>query len=302
MLLESQPETQAQIKAFHEAIESALDSLIPPQSSVSHALLFEAARYSLLSPAAKRLRPLLLLATVDALGGSREAALIPACSLELIHTYSLIHDDLPCMDDDDLRRGRPTLHKVYPEGQAILAGDFLLTYAFEKLATAPHLSALQKIDLITSLAQSAGGEGMIGGQVIDLSLAQAKTLPSWEVLCAMHRKKTAALIVAAIDCGAIISHASTSTRELLQKAGQSLGLAFQIVDDILDVMGREEEIGKPVGSDARNAKTTAVSLLGLDRARALSEELLASAEELLSSLPSSHLLFSLARTLVHRTS
>ncbi len=269
MPLESlQAPTKARIDTFHQAVEDTLNTLVHLKPLADHALLFEAARYSLLSPSAKRLRPLLLLATVDALGGSWEEALIPACSLELIHTYSLIHDDLPCMDDDDMRRGRPTLHKIYPEGQAILAGDFLLTYAFEVLAAAPFLSATQKVALISSLAKGAGGEGMIGGQVIDLLLAQTNLPPSWEVLHAMHAKKTAALIASAIDCGAIIGNASALHRETLQKLGKSLGLAFQIVDDILDVTGSEEEIGKPVGSDARNAKATAVSLLGLDGAQA----------------------------------
>lgn len=288
---------ESRLQTFRTHIEETLTHLVAEKPG-THALLYQAARYSLLSPA-KRLRPLLMLAAVEDLKGDYELALAPACALEMIHTYSLIHDDLPCMDDDDLRRGRPTLHKVYPEGQAVLAGDFLLTYAFETVAAAPHLSDAQKVALIYSLSQGAGGEGMIGGQVIDLLLEESAVSPTWEVLSVMHSKKTAALITTALDCGAIVAGATDNQRHQLRQSGQALGLAFQIIDDVLDVTGTEAEIGKPVGSDLRNAKTTAVTLLGLQEAQALAQSLLAKTESIFSSFP---LLLSLSRKLVHRIS
>jgi geranylgeranyl diphosphate synthase type II len=291
---------EERLTEFRERIETALDELVS-EKPATHALLYTAARYSLLSPA-KRLRPLLTLAAAADLDGDVEHALAPACALEMIHTYSLIHDDLPCMDDDDLRRGRPTLHKVFPEGQALLAGDYLLTYAFEVVATDTHLSDSQKVALIASLSQGAGGEGMIGGQVIDLLMEEAEVSPTWEILNDMHSKKTAALLMTALDCGAIVADASPAIRTKLRQVGLALGLAFQIVDDILDVTGTEAEIGKPVGSDIRNKKTTAVTLLGLPRAQTLARKLLSGAEQALASLPKpANLLLFLAQKFVNRS-
>ncbi len=225
------------IEEWHAAIDQRLDQLIAPCEETPYSPLFAAARYSLLSPG-KRLRPLLLLATVFSYETPLERAWSPACALEMIHTYSLIHDDLPCMDDDDLRRGRPTLHKVYPEWQALLAGDYLLTYAFEVLAQSCDLSPEQRVALVREYALCAGGHGMIGGQTIDL-LFQNREIP-YALLEEMHKRKTAALISLALTSGAIIAKAKESEVATLREIGYRMGIAFQLVDDILDQEGHIE--------------------------------------------------------------
>lgn len=206
-------------------IESKLSELIQERLDLPQHLLFKAARYSLLS-SGKRLRPILTLATAQTFNTPLEYALIPACAIEMVHTYSLIHDDLPCMDDDDLRRGIPTLHKVYDEAHAVLTGDYLLTYAFELLSTAPHLTSDQKLALVKTLSQHAGGSGMIGGQVMDMQGSN-----DWEQ---MHLLKTASLMISALEFGAIIGNCSPSDTTHLKTFGKQIGLAFQIIDDILD--------------------------------------------------------------------
>jgi geranylgeranyl diphosphate synthase type II len=216
------------------------------------------------------------------LGASIEEAISPACALELIHTYSLIHDDLPCMDDDDMRRGKPTVHKIYGEGHAVLTGDFLLTHAFEVLSDAPFLSSEKKIELIRLLARQAGGDGMVGGQALDL-MSEGKEL-SWDTLNFIHHHKTAALIGAAIEFGAIIAGANHQDRDLLRSIGYEAGLSFQIIDDILDVTGDEKTLGKPILSDIYNNKSTAVTILGMEQAKAMAEKLLASVERKTKSL------------------
>lgn len=241
-------------------IEQELESLLQSKSGQ----LYEAARYSLLS-GGKRLRPLLTLAVAEALGGTLDVALHPACALEMIHTYSLIHDDLPCMDDDDFRRGKPTLHRAYNEGLAVLVGDFLLTYAFEVLANAPQIPVERKVKLIALLSQQAGGEGMIGGQVMDLE-AEGRSI-TFKDLQLIHSRKTGALMTAAIEFGGIAAGASVDQQKSLKLFGQELGLAFQIRDDILDVTASVEKHGKAVASDAVNNKATYVSLLGLEEAK-----------------------------------
>lgn len=190
-------------------------------------LLFQAASYSF--EGGKRLRPRLMFAVMDTFNEPIEKGLQPACALEMIHTYSLIHDDLPCMDNDDLRRGRPTLHRVYPENQALLTGDFLLTYAFELLADAPHLDSETRIALIQTLSKRAGEEGMIGGQLLDL--AKPTTLAE---LLECYSKKTAALFKAALEFGALICQQDVTP---FQELGEHLGIAFQIVDDLIDQDG-----------------------------------------------------------------
>jgi geranylgeranyl diphosphate synthase type II len=253
-----------------ELIEKTLSQLISEHAEMPHSLLFQSARYSLLGPA-KRLRPLLTLATAESFGADVKMALHPACALELIHTYSLIHDDLPCMDDDDLRRGKPSLHKVVGEGQAVLTGDYLLTYAFEVLAKSPLLTAEQKIELITILSERAGGDGMVGGQVLDL-LSEGQS-PDWHTIEFIHHHKTAALISASIEFGAVIAQVSDEDKKHLQSIGYKAGLAFQIVDDILDVTANELELGKPIGSDLDLNKATAVSVLGLEKAQTIANTL-----------------------------
>ncbi|MBS0625347.1 MAG: polyprenyl synthetase family protein [Verrucomicrobia bacterium] len=250
-------------------IEKRLDELVPNRDEP----LYCAARYSLLAPG-KRLRPQLVLAAAESLGADIKLALDPACAVEMIHTYSLIHDDLPCMDDDDLRRGRPTLHKVFGEGMALLAGDYLLTYAFEVLANAPGLTAQQKIGLVLTLAQKGGSDGMIGGQAIDIS-SQGKEIDQ-ATLEKMHIGKTAALFTACLEFGAVIANADSATREHLKLMGQDAGLAYQILDDILDETATAAELGKRPGTDAAKNKPTAVSLYGLEGAASQLEALTSS--------------------------
>ena len=213
------------IDAYKKRIEEALSRLVPNASSFSPSL-YEGGKYALLAPG-KRIRPLLTLCTAEIFKkGALESALVPACALEMVHTYSLIHDDLPCMDDDDFRRGLPTLHKVYTEGHAVLMGDYLLTYAFEVIASAPHLKAEQKVALTQKLAVAAGGEGMIGGQIMDIE--NSKQVEE------MHARKTAALFTAAVECGGIIAECSLEKMSLLKSFGMHFGKLFQMVDDLLD--------------------------------------------------------------------
>ncbi len=244
-------------------IEKHLETLFAKESP-----LYDSARYVLFA-SAKRLRPLLVLKTLECFDVDTEKGLSPACALEIIHTYSLIHDDLPCIDDDDLRRGKPTLHTLISDGHALLTGDFLLTYAFEVIANAPYLSPQKIVSLISCLAKRAGGEGMVEGQEMDISLEEDEINPT--VLHEMQLKKTGALIIAALEFGGIIGGATQEEILLLNKCGTHLGVAFQIQDDILDVIAEEEELGKPIGSDEMNDKVTAVTLYGLAEARLLLE-------------------------------
>lgn len=261
-------------------IEKRLDQLIPlPETSYRQ--LYEAARYSLLG-GGKRLRPLIALATAEALGATIEDALDPACALEMVHAYSLIHDDLPCMDDDDYRRGRLTLHRVFPEGHAVLAGDFLLTEAFGVIAAAASLTDSQKTALVFTLSQAAGGSGMVAGQVMDL---EAEDSPiSLHALQQIHEYKTAALLTAAFEFGGIIARAPSQVLESLRLVGRQIGLAFQVVDDILDVVASETKHGK-TSSDENNGKTTYVSLLGLEESKEFAGRLLRDTLEQLETLP-----------------
>ena len=280
-------------------IENRLDELIAEMPTLPYSHLFTAARYSLLS-SAKRIRPLLLLATLRTFEIPIEAGIDPACAIEMIHTYSLIHDDLPSMDNDDYRRGRPTLHKVYPESHAILTGDFLLTHAFGIICKAPHLSDGQKVALIETISHHAGSHGMIGGQVIDL-LSENRSI-DWSTLEMMHYCKTACLMVAALDCGAIIANASAQDRQLLRSAGKKMGIAFQIVDDLLDVTGHFSQMGKLAGSDAHKQKSTAVSVLGISASQQKAKELYSEAEKDLFSLTQpAPLLSSLFQLLINRS-
>jgi geranylgeranyl diphosphate synthase, type II len=212
-----------ELEKYKLRIEGKLGELIPEGEPAS---LYEGARYSVLG-AGKRIRPLLTLCTAEMLQqGASEVALVPACALEMVHTYSLIHDDLPCMDDDDFRRGRPTLHRVYSEGHAVLVGDYLLTYAFEVISTAPHLASEQKVTLMQKLALAAGAEGMIGGQIMDIENSNQ--------IEQMHARKTAALFCAAVEFGGVITTQNPLTMSLLMKFGIQFGQLFQMVDDLLD--------------------------------------------------------------------
>ncbi len=228
--------------------------------------LLQAMEYSLLG-GGKRLRPCLCLTVAELFGLDQDAAMPFAAAFECIHTYSLIHDDLPAMDDDDLRRGKPSCHKAFGEAQAILAGDGLNTEAFRLMAQAraPGENVVRAIYLA---AEAAGAAGMVGGQVLDMQYTgkQAVTL---EMLRAMHAQKTGALIRAACECGAALAGASLQDQARLRDYGAALGVAFQIVDDILDEVGDEKTLGKPVGSDREQGKTTYVTLVGLEQSREL---------------------------------
>jgi geranylgeranyl diphosphate synthase, type II len=213
------------LEAYKNEINATLERLIPPHSPFFHSL-YEGGRYALLAPG-KRIRPLLTLCTAEMLKeGSLKSALMPACALEMVHTYSLIHDDLPCMDNDDFRRGLPTLHRLYTEGHALLVGDYLLTSAFAVIAQAPLICAEQKVTLTQKLAAAAGGEGMIGGQVMDIEHS--------EHIEQMHVRKTASLFCAAVEFGGIIAQSTSETLSCLHSFGSAFGKLFQMVDDILD--------------------------------------------------------------------
>lgn len=224
-------------------------------------------RYAVLN-GGKRLRPILMMEAA-ALNNAGQELLPAACALEYIHCYSLVHDDLPAMDDDDLRRGKPTCHKVFGEDIAILAGDALLTLAFEAIATVP-VTADRLVKAVKCLTWAAGWQGMVGGQVLDLR-AENKELTSSE-LDQMHLKKTGALIKASLQIGGILTAASDKELQALTAYGEALGLAFQIMDDVLDVAGSETVLGKPVGSDIKNHKPTYVTVYGLEKAKNLARQ------------------------------
>jgi geranylgeranyl diphosphate synthase, type II len=243
--------TEAALRAYFNTLDDAPESLV------------SAMEYSLFA-GGKRLRPALALGASEIVCGDDTAALPAACALEMIHTYSLVHDDLPSMDNDDLRRGRPTSHKVYGEAMAILAGDGLLTMAFDILSQAGDARVVGEI------ARAAGAAGMVGGQVIDLE-SEEKQL-DLHALKHIHACKTGALIRGSVRAGAILGGADTQAIAALTSYGESLGLAFQIADDILDVTGDTEAMGKNAGSDEANKKATYPALLGLDRAKSMAEE------------------------------
>lgn len=278
-------------------IDNHLDSLIQ-KTPCPHENLFSAARYSLMS-GGKRLRPILLIATAEAFGCEAAKTLSAASALEMVHTYSMIHDDLPCMDDDDFRRGRPSLHRAFPEAHAVLTGDFLLTYAFEVIATDPLLTNEQKIKLIALLAKNSGGEGMVAGQILDIE-AEGKDIDH-ETLQMIHRYKTGALLTASVEMGGIISMNSEETLFALRAYGNDVGLAFQIIDDILDFSLIEKQ-KEPISSDLIKDKMTYVKLLGPENAKKKALALAESAKNHLKALPvKTQLLNQLADFIVHRT-
>jgi geranylgeranyl diphosphate synthase type II len=254
-------------------VDRALDRLLPP-ASTKPATLHRAMRYSIFA-GGKRLRPVLCLTAAEACRGPVDAALPAACAVECIHTYSLIHDDLPCMDDDDLRRGQPTSHKVFGEGIAVLAGDALLTAAFEILARAVPGNRYPLAALVAELTRAAGSRELIAGQVADLEAEGRQSARS--ELRFIHERKTAAMIVASLRLGAMSANAPTAKLAALTDFGRRLGLAFQIVDDILDVIQTREKLGKSAGKDAATEKTTYPSVIGLDASRREAKRLTASA-------------------------
>ena len=242
--------------------------------------LCESMKYSL-TAGGKRLRPILVMAAADAIGAKGTDFIHIACAIEMIHTYSLIHDDLPAMDNDDYRRGKLTNHKVYGDGMAILAGDALLTQAFEVMLRQDNLPADVLLKVVREMSIGAGPNGMVGGQAIDLEAEGKQKSLSLEELKKMHAGKTGALFRAAIRSGAIVAGASDEELAALTTYADCFGLAFQITDDILDVIGDEAVIGKPVGSDERNDKSTYVSLTSLDEAKKLAADTVAEAVDAL---------------------
>jgi farnesyl diphosphate synthase len=271
--------------AQQAAVERALERWVPSDAPAG---LGDAMRYAVLD-GGKRLRPLLVLATCEAVGGHREAALRAACAVELIHAYSLVHDDMPCMDNDVLRRGKPTVHVRFGQAQALLAGDALQALAFELLVPGDgSVGDAMSARLCRLLALSAGADGMAGGQAVDLaSVGMALDLASLE---AMHRRKTGALLQASVVMGAATGTPSHDVQALLARYGASLGLAFQVVDDILDVTADSATLGKTAGKDAAADKPTFVSLMGLAAAQAYADRVLDQAHDALrrSGLDHSH--------------
>jgi geranylgeranyl diphosphate synthase type II len=256
---------KAYLQDRQKIVEEALEYYLPGEDNIP-ADIYKAVRYSVFN-GGKRIRPILCLAATEAVGGDLGPAIPVACALELIHSYSLIHDDLPAMDDDDFRRGKPTCHKVFGENIAILAGDALLTEAFVILSHVEkvRLSAERRLAVIQEIAKAAGICGMVGGQALDV--LSGKSVSDEDTLNEIHRRKTGALIVAAVKSGAIIFNARKEKIQALAEYGINVGLAFQVADDILNVEGDRELMGKKTGSDAAHDKLTYPSLLGLDLAK-----------------------------------
>ena len=284
---------QAQYDRYRAAVEEALQGLF--LRNKPYGRLQEAMRYSLLA-GGKRVRPVMTLAFCEALGGEARRALTLGAALECVHTYSLIHDDLPCMDDDDLRRGRPTCHKVYGETMAVLAGDALQAEAFRLISHAPGLSAEQRIDAVHTLSAACGGDGMVAGQALDVE-GLACDEASLRDLCL---RKTGGLLGAAADLGCIAAGADAEARRLALSYAEHIGLAFQVRDDMLDVIADQEEFGKPVGSDKEEGKRTFVDLLGLEGCGKLVEEETALAKGSVSGFPRGGFLLELADSLADR--
>lgn len=260
-------------------VDVALKKLLPPTTR-KPATIHKAMHYSIFA-GGKRLRPILVLASAEAVGGAKAAteALPLACAVECIHTYSLIHDDLPCMDDDDLRRGKPTSHKVYGEGIAVLAGDALNTEAFAMAATVKGWPRYKTADVVKELAYAAGSQRLIGGQVVDLECeGQKKGMIKPSQLKYIHQNKTAALIASSIRLGAMAGNATKKQLDDLTEFGEALGLAFQVIDDILDIESTTEQLGKSQGKDLTSEKATYPSILGMDKAKAEARRLTKLAE------------------------
>ncbi|WP_416898685.1 MAG: polyprenyl synthetase family protein [Minwuia sp.] len=268
------PELKDALTRSSAEVEAAMDALVPLPQSLE-ARVYNSMRYSLFA-GGKRLRPFLVMASGDLFHVPRENSVRAAAAIEMIHTYSLIHDDLPCMDDDDLRRGKPTNHRQFDEATAVLAGDALQPKAFQTLLDpATDRDPLIRLELARTLADAAGAEGMVGGQMIDL---QAETTSyGLDQITRLQNMKTGALIAWSCEAGAILGHATDTERAALRGYGLEVGLAFQIADDILDVEGSPEEMGKATAKDADAGKETFITLMGLDGARKRARELVDSA-------------------------
>lgn len=288
-----------QLKADIALIEPALEKYLSRETGEGYDRIFEAAKYSAMA-GGKRLRPVIVLEFCRLCGGDIEKALPFACALEMIHTYSLIHDDLPCMDNDDLRRGRPTCHKAFDEATAVLAGDGLLTAAFETASAAKDVSAETIVRCIRILGENAGMNGMIGGQVLDMGAEHRKI--SLDELRLLQKLKTGCLLRAACELGCAAADATDEDTLARARAyGEKLGLAFQIEDDILDIEGDAATLGKSIGKDAVSEKSTFPSLLGLEECRELAAKLTEEAVDAVKPLDGHAFLVELARSLTGRT-
>jgi geranylgeranyl diphosphate synthase type II len=268
------------LTARAKIVDSAMDAFLP-KAKERPATIHAAMRYSVFA-GGKRLRPVLCLAAAEACGGEIYDALGPACAVELMHTYSLVHDDLPAMDDDDLRRGRPTCHKVYGEGMAVLCGDALLTESFILLAKTPTTQRYNTRHFISELAETGGSRKLIGGQVMDLE-GEGKNLTKRE-LVRIHEAKTAALLTTSLRLGAMSANATPAKLEALSTFGSALGLAFQVIDDILDVTQTTEVLGKTAGKDEAVEKSTYPAILGLEGSRKEAAKLTRAAMDALEPL------------------
>jgi geranylgeranyl diphosphate synthase type II len=298
------------LDARHAEVETALASVLPAAPDCP-AVVADAMRYSLMA-GGKRLRPILCLASADAVGGDRSLAMPAACAIELIHTYSLIHDDLPAMDNDTMRRGRPTLHVVAGEGMAILAGDGLLTEAFNLLAREPRTTdatlGARKLRVVETVAAAAGPIGMVGGQAIDLASVtpdrsgQMPPTLDADALRTMHGKKTGALIRGSAKAGAIMGGGDDRQVDAIDRAAAEFGLAFQIVDDILDVEGASADLGKTAGKDAAAGKPTYPLFYGIEVSRRMAADCLQRAEAVLAAASiTDDRLLGIGRWIVHRS-
>jgi geranylgeranyl diphosphate synthase type II len=291
----------ARLEQRRRLVEAALDAALPPESAWP-ATIHRAVRYSLFA-GGKRIRPQLVLAAAEAVGGRDDDALPLACAVEMIHTYSLVHDDLPAMDDDDLRRGKPTSHKVFGEAIAILAGDALLTRAFHLMAELPAAieaeQVARRLRATAVLGEACGTTGLIGGQVMDLE-SENREIPPAD-LERLHRAKTGALLGACVQGGAILGGADAAALERLGRYARAIGLAFQVVDDVLDATEGDLQLGKTAGKDAAAHKATYVSVHGVERARQLATELLGEALRCLEPIgAAASTLAALARIVVER--
>jgi geranylgeranyl diphosphate synthase type II len=291
------------MEGLRQAVDEALERALPPESAWPPTI-HRAVRYSLFA-GGKRIRPVLVLAAGEAVGGAREELMPLACAVEMVHTYSLVHDDLPAMDDDDLRRGKPTSHKVFGEAIAILAGDALLTRAFHLLAEVPEgwddTRVRRRLRAAAVLGEACGTTGLIGGQVMDLE-SEGKAIDA-EALERLHRAKTGALLSACVVGGAILGGAGEEDLARMTRYASAIGLAFQVVDDVLDATEDAAHLGKTAGKDAKAKKATYVSVHGLDRARALADSLRDEALAAVAPLgPRGGLLAAIARLVVDRHS
>ena len=251
------------LKAQQQIVDAELKRQLP-RENVRPVTIHKAMRYSIFA-GGKRLRPILCLAAAEACGGEIENALAPACAVEIMHTYSLVHDDLPCMDDDDLRRGRPTSHKVFGEGVAVLCGDALLTEAFTIIAQTPNTKRYTAREYVSELAITGGSRKLIGGQILDLE-GEGKSLTKKQLI-QIHEAKTAALLTSSLKLGAMTANATPKKLEAVTEFGYNLGLAFQVIDDILDVTQTTEQLGKTAGKDEVVDKSTYPAVMGLEKSK-----------------------------------